>query len=832
MNVAHARGGENLGANVVRQLAARVTGAASSAFSAVGGGAAGVFGTVGLILGEETVRAYLQAGRPAEARRQALARGVSLPMENYFSGVSTPYLGEGGGDDLLLRLNKARYNIASPERRTLGLLYGFDQAGAMLRDPSKRPEQIADIIKRSLAQLQTVPEEYRLDYANRLGVTRMLGGEENVLSMMGRTGPEIDTMTKAFIASQKGAKPWEPAVEKATIEQTEAATKVAQGLSYAGMAAIATRGDLISLGNAAIEAAIALGRIVSLQNAHPFGGAEAHPSVPPVGGPRPTIFGQPAYDAAPTARRPAFPHTVPDRRTWFERFLGFPATPGNAAWTPGPTTAAMGYANDDTAAWMKQWFQTESSATQAAARGAEQRDTRLARLMEWIVRREDQGDSVYRALLELLGGHAAAARSSAGATVSLGGGGGGGGFGGALGAIGSLVGGVGGAVGRLLGGGRTGGAAGGAGGGSIGGYTGSLGKPGWWTPERQQHAIDYLQKNAGLSEMGAKGLVARWAYVEATGGPGSVNPSSGARGIEQALGSRAAGMPGDFEGQLAWAAKELNTTEAAAARYLRAAKTPEEAAIAATRFERAAGYNPRTGIDAYTGKTLAAINQMGGGGAGVPATGGGKYTPLSATPGRHPDVANVDPRLNEIMGAAASHLPPGYKVTVNEGYNPYGHVSASQHHIKGRGALDLQIIDPSGRVIPNEGGDPTGMYTQLAQGAYGEMLARHPELKGRLAWGGAFGASNTNPAADLMHFDIGGERGRRARLLSVLGALPNQKYGVQKPTPATLASIGGPHAGGPLDHRQWQDPRAKNRIDLSSSTGSNVALALSQLPGQ
>jgi hypothetical protein len=46
------------------------------------------------------------------------------------------------------------------------------------------------------------------------------------------------------------------------------------------------------------------------------------------------------------------------------------------------------------------------------------------------------------------------------------------------------------------------------------------------------------------------------------------------------------------------------------------------------------------------------------------------------------------------------------------------------------------------------------------------------------------------------------------------------------------ASAGGPHAGGPLDHRQWQDPRAKTKIDVSSSVGSNVGLALSTLPGQ
>jgi hypothetical protein len=159
--------------------------------------------------------------------------------------------------------------------------------------------------------------------------------------------------------------------------------------------------------------------------------------------------------------------------------------------------------------------------------------------------------------------------------------------------------------------------------------------------------------------------------------------------------------------------------------------------------------------------------------------GGKAPTPLSITPGRRPDTKDVDPRLNEIMAAAATHLPPGYKVQVNEGYNPFGHVARSQHHIKGRGALDLRIVDPSGHAIPNEGGDPTRKYHTLARAAYGEMLERHPELKGKLAWGGAFGSSRGNSAQDLMHFDIGNSRGPyAANRLENMGPLP-----IKKPEP-------------------------------------------------
>jgi hypothetical protein len=128
----------------------------------------------------------------------------------------------------------------------------------------------------------------------------------------------------------------------------------------------------------------------------------------------------------------------------------------------------------------------------------------------------------------------------------------------------------------------------------------------WWTTDRSRYAIKYLMDNAGLSELGAKALVSRWAGVESTsGGPWSVNPSSGAVGIEQALGSRKQGIViGDFKGQLEHAVQELKTTEAAAYAKLRRPKNIEEAAVGASMFERAEGYNSRTGSDAFVAKTI------------------------------------------------------------------------------------------------------------------------------------------------------------------------------------------------------------------------------------
>ena len=151
----------------------------------------------------------------------------------------------------------------------------------------------------------------------------------------------------------------------------------------------------------------------------------------------------------------------------------------------------------------------------------------------------------------------------------------------------------------------------------------------WWTPERTGQAVNFLKSNAGLSDIGAKGLVARWAGVEAGGGPGSVNPSSGAVGIAQWLGNRKSGTPNDFLGQLRKAANELNSSERAAGNRLRKARTAQDAAIGASMYERAEGYNPSTGIDNFTAKTLAVMSSMN---VAVPSTSleGVSTNPLSS----------------------------------------------------------------------------------------------------------------------------------------------------------------------------------------------------------
>lgn len=116
-------------------------------------------------------------------------------------------------------------------------------------------------------------------------------------------------------------------------------------------------------------------------------------------------------------------------------------------------------------------------------------------------------------------------------------------------------------------------------------------------------------------------------------------------------------------------------------------------------------------------------------------------------------LAGVDNRLINIMNAAAQKLPEGYSVraTSGEREQSYG------FHPKGL-AADFQIVGPKG-PISNRGEDTTGLYTQLAKNAYAAQQQLYPDLSGKLAWGGAFATVPGGHVADLMHFDLGGERG-------------------------------------------------------------------------
>lgn len=200
------------------------------------------------------------------------------------------------------------------------------------------------------------------------------------------------------------------------------------------------------------------------------------------------------------------------------------------------------------------------------------------------------------------------------------------------------------------------------------GAPGKVGRTGWWTPERKQFAVDYLMKNANLPEISARALVARWAGVEATGGPNEVN-SIGAVGIGQWLGSRQRGVVrGDFEGQLGHAVRELKSTESRAYRTLMGARDARAAATGASMFERAEGYNPNTGMDNFTGKTMRFMSQIPGGSAdAMRRDGAAKDSGQGTNAGTFDSLWNS--RIGNLGGAGAALRSGGGTVNNNSRSN-------------------------------------------------------------------------------------------------------------------------------------------------------------------
>jgi hypothetical protein len=126
----------------------------------------------------------------------------------------------------------------------------------------------------------------------------------------------------------------------------------------------------------------------------------------------------------------------------------------------------------------------------------------------------------------------------------------------------------------------------------------------------------------------------------------------------------------------------------------------------------------------------------------------------------------VNSDLADIVARAGTHLPAGYHAEIFSGARPNGPES-SQHH--DGNAVDVQIVGPDGPVKGSagvaKGDDTTGMYTDFAKAANAEQLAHHPDLNGKLAWGGHFGTElGGGGPKDLMHFDLGGDRGRYGRM--------------------------------------------------------------------
>jgi hypothetical protein len=133
-----------------------------------------------------------------------------------------------------------------------------------------------------------------------------------------------------------------------------------------------------------------------------------------------------------------------------------------------------------------------------------------------------------------------------------------------------------------------------------------------------------------------------------------------------------------------------------------------------------------------------------------PAGGGGHVTSDAA-------AAGVNQQLHNTMKAAfESILPPGYTARVTSGIR--GNNPHSQHFTGS--AEDWQIYDPKGTKIANRGEDTSGLYRKAAVEGLARMMVSNPALAQKFAWGRHFETSAGSGVPDLMHYDIGGVRGR------------------------------------------------------------------------
>ena len=186
----------------------------------------------------------------------------------------------------------------------------------------------------------------------------------------------------------------------------------------------------------------------------------------------------------------------------------------------------------------------------------------------------------------------------------------------------------------------------------------------------------------------------------------------------------------------------------------------------------------RTGWSPWHGAARAGIGDregLGAGPGGAPALpGGGKIL-------ASPAAAGVRPQLTAAMSQAfKSVLPEGYTAKLTSGVregNPN-----SQHYTGN--AEDWQIFDPKGKPISNRGADTTGLYRAAAVAGLANLMQTNPELAKKFAWGGHFETEAGSGVADLMHYDLGGARGRFGDPLG------------ERANAARLAALGMPAAEG------------------------------------
>ncbi len=147
-------------------------------------------------------------------------------------------------------------------------------------------------------------------------------------------------------------------------------------------------------------------------------------------------------------------------------------------------------------------------------------------------------------------------------------------------------------------------------------------------------------------------------------------------------------------------------------------------------------------------------------------------------------------QLTTVLGEASKSLPEGYSLTATSGLR---HGTGGSLHDTGN-AIDVQIVDPSGRSLPNKGpiGSDPGLYKDLAVAAYEANRRLYPDKS--LTWGGRFETSAGSGMADWMHFDRGADRGRFGPPLATLASTTTSASAADatRSVPAATASVFAP----------------------------------------
>ncbi len=194
----------------------------------------------------------------------------------------------------------------------------------------------------------------------------------------------------------------------------------------------------------------------------------------------------------------------------------------------------------------------------------------------------------------------------------------------------------------------------------------------------------------------------------------------------------------------------------------------------------------------------------------------------------------IDPTMKTVIGTAMSVLEeymPGYQAQVFSGRR-----EQQGPHGTPTGAMDIQIVDPDGNTVPHRGQDTTGLYTLFAQIIEGVTQAEHPELTGRLNWGGAFAPwTGAQPGVfDLEHWDLQGQQPYRGNATSFLANLPPFIYGETQPEQAKQYNPSAPYnmgAGynllGPF-HGITQDP--STILQGGGRAGGEIGPIVQQIP--